>query len=315
MPDIIFPAGFTIELPNLDLEMMRHYAKQWNLEHTKMEKGLFEGSISAVHTPRIQLGSAYYSHSFMSKGDFPDGCIVLIYAPNDVRYSSQNRTMQANEIIVLTKGDEIDILTVGEIEIRTLVIEEQLFYQTFYDYFDDTPHKIIKDKRFSIKPDIISVFHQTVDLWKTYLTKEYPTLNEKPPYDKMEPEILRQLFNCIISTPFVKKRKKFQTKIVRDLLHENIEQPIDISDITFKLNISESQLHHAFRKDYGMTPKKYLQHLRFHAVKKELLLAHSHTNTVSQIAQKYHFSHMGHFSTEYQKLFGQTPSQTLNSKL
>ena len=314
MSDIIFPAGFTIELPDLDLEMMQYYSKQWNLEHTKMEKGLFKGNISAVHTPRIQLSSVYYSQSFMSKGDFPDGCIVLIYAPNNARYNFQNRTIQANEIIVLTKGDEIDILTVGEIEVRTLVIEAQLFYQTFYEFFDDTPHKVIKDKRFFIKPDMLSVFHQTVDLWKTYLTKKYPTLNEKPPYNKIEPEILHQLFNCIISTPFVKKRKKFQTKTIRDLLHENIDQPIDISNLTSILNISESQLYHAFRKDYGMTPKKYLQYLRFHAVKKELLLAHPHSNTVSQIAEKYDFSHMGHFSSEYKKRFGQTPSQTLNSQ-
>ena len=315
MSNIIFPEGFTIDLPNLNIEMMQHYAKQWSLEHTKMGKGLFEGNISAVHTPRIQLGSAYYSQSFMSKGDFPDGCMVLIYAPNNARYNSQNRTIQTNEIIVLTKGDEIDILTVGEIEIHTLVIEEQLFYQTFYDYFDDTPHKIINDKRFFIKPNMISTFHQTVNLWKTYLTEEYSTLKEKPSYDKIEPEILRQLFSCIISTPLVKKRKKFQTKIVRDLLYENIEQPIDIADITSQLDISESQLHHAFKKEYGITPKKYLQYLRFHAVNKELLLAHTQTSTVNQIAQKYHFLHMGHFSTEYQKLFGQTPSETLNFTL
>ena len=311
MSNIIFPAGFTIELPDLDLEMMQHYSKQWNLEHTKMEKGLFEGNISAVHTPRIQLGSAYYSQSFMSKGDFPDGCIVLIYAPDNARYNFQNRIIQANEIIVLTKGDEIDVLMAGATEVRTLGIEEQLFYQTFYDYFDDIPQSVIKDKRFFIKPNMISVFHQTFDLWMTYLTKEYPTLNKKP-YDKMEPEILRQLFSCIISNPLVKKRKKFQTKTVRDLLHENVQQSIDISHIISKLDISESQLHNIFKTDYGITPKKYLQNLRFDAVKKELLLADSHTNTVGQIAQKYNFSHMGHFSTEYKKLFGQTPSETLN---
>jgi AraC family transcriptional regulator, ethanolamine operon transcriptional activator len=311
----IFPANYIIDLPNLNIEMMQYNAKQWNLEHTKMGKGLFEGNISAVHTPRIQLSSSYFSQSFMTQGDFPDGCSVLIYAINDARYNFQNRVVQANEIIVLSKGDEIDVLASGEMDVGTIVIEEQLFYQTFYDYFDDTPHRVIKDKRFSIKPDMISVFHQTVDLWKTYLTKEYPTLNEKPPYEKMEPEILRQLFNCIISTPFVKKIKKFQTKTVRDLLHGNIDKLIDISDITTKLSISESQLHHAFKKDYGITPKKYLQSLRFNAIKKELLYAHPHTHTVSQIAQKYQLFHIGHFSTEYQKRFGQTPAQTLNSKL
>ena len=149
MSNLIFPENYIIDLPNLNIEMMQHYSKQWNLEHTKMEKGLFKGDLSAVHTPRIQFASACYTQGFMSKGDFPDGCIVLIYAPGNARYNFQNRIIQSNEIIVLTKGDEIDILTVGEIEVRTLVIEEQLFYQTFYDYFDDTPQRVIEDKRFS----------------------------------------------------------------------------------------------------------------------------------------------------------------------
>ena len=33
---------------------------------------------------------------------------------------------------------------------------------------------------------------------------------------------------------------------------------------------------------------------------------------MSQIAQKWGFTHMGHFSGYYAKLFGETPSQTLH---
>ncbi len=61
MSNIIFPAGFILILPGLGLEMMQHYAKQWNLEFTKMEKGLFEGNLFVGHTPRIQLTKEYYS--------------------------------------------------------------------------------------------------------------------------------------------------------------------------------------------------------------------------------------------------------------
>lgn len=315
MSNIIFPAGFIVDLPNLNIEMMQYYSKQWNLEHSKMEKGSFVGNLYAVHTPRIQFSSAYYSQSFMSKGDFPDGCIVLIYSPNDVIYSFQNKSILGNEIIVLKKGDEIDILTSGQINVRTIVIEEQLFYQTFYDFFDDTASATPHEKRFTIKTDMVSVFHQTVNSWSAYLINDFPTLVIKPEYDKIEHEILRQLFSCILLTSSNKKRKKFQTKAARDLLHENIDKPIDIPMITNELNIRESQLHHTFKKDYGITPKKYLHYLRLNAIKKELLLGDPNLNTVNEIAKKYNLFHMGHFSVEYRKLFGETPFQTLNSKL
>ena len=112
----------------------------------------------------------------------------------------------------------------------------------------------------------------------------------------------------------MKKRKKFQIKTVRDLLHENIDKPVDMAMITNKVNIRRSQLYNAFQKEYGITPKKYLQQLRLNAIKKELLLSDPNSVTVSGIAKKYHFRQMGHFAAGYKQLFGETPSQTLRRK-
>lgn len=293
--------------------MMQYYSRQWSMEHTIMEKGLFKGSISVVHTPRMQLASAYYSQGIMSQGDFPDGCIVLAYPKNEVIVNFQNRTVKSNEIIVMSKGDEIDVLTSGEVNMQTIVIEEQLFNQYFYNFFGSTPCTILNDKRFFIKPDMISVFEKVVDSWSDYLTNEFSKQTIQPTYDRIESEILQQLFSFLTFTLTTKKRKKFNTKSIRDLLTNNIEQFIDIPDIAKELNISESQLHSIFKKDYGITPKKYLQNLRLNAIKKELLLADPHSFNISNIAQKYNFFHMSHFSLEYKKMFGQTPSETLNS--
>ena len=72
-------------------------------------------------------------------------------------------------------------------------------------------------------------------------------------------------------------------------------------------------MHQSFKTDYGITPKKYLQNLRLNAIHKELFLAYPKAVTIIDLAQKYNFFHMGHFSQEYKKIFGQTPSQTLHS--
>jgi AraC family ethanolamine operon transcriptional activator len=312
MSNIIFPAGFIIDLPHLDMEMMEYWAKQWTLENTKLEKGLFDGSTFAGHTPRIQLSKVHYSQAYMSKGDFPNGCIVLSYSPNNVPYNFQNRTMLANEMIVMTKGDELDLITSGQVDLYTIVIEEQLFYQSFYNFFGDIPRNFLQDKRFFLQSNMISLFNQTINSWLDYLMRDFPALDIKPEYEKIELEILHQIFSCIKFTPLQKERKHFQVKNVRDLLHKSVDQDINISMLTQEFNISESQLHYAFKSNYGLTPKKYLQMLRFNAVHKELQRADSSQQTVSEIAMKYNFWHMNHFSAEYKKIFSQTPSQTLH---
>jgi len=314
MSNIIFPAAVSMDLPNLNMEMMQEYSKLWSLEHTKMGKGHFEGSINMIHTPRLQFATAYYSQSFMSKGDFPEGCIVLIYATKEAVYNFQNQSISPNEIIILKKGDEIDILTSGAMATQTIVIEEELFYKAMYDFFGKIPQSYLANKRLTLHPDKIDLFHKTVSLWKNYLTHELPKLNVSADYMKIEANILQELFTCLMLNPSSKRKEKFNTKKIRDLLHEKITRNIDIAALANALNISESHLHYRFKADYGITPKKYLENLRLNAVHKELQLAYPNVVTIVEIAQKFNFFHMGHFSTAYKKLFAQTPSQTLHSK-
>ena len=318
MSDILFPAGFTVDLPQLSVEKMQHYAKMWDVEHTQLGKGVFEGSLFGVHTPRIQMGISHFSHAIMTQGSFPNGGIVLYYSTsggiNDSLYNFHNRTIAPNEIVIVTDSDELDLLTYNAIDLHTIVIEKNLFHKTFYTFFGETPDISIQNKRLYLKADKIALFHQTHSAWISYLAEEFPKLANKPEYERIESEILHQLFSCMLISLDTKKRKKFQIKKVRDILHGNIANDMDISTVADKLNIGLSQLHQVFKKEYGVTPKKYLHLLRFNAVKKELLLADPHSTTITNIALKYDFLHMGHFSAGYKQLFGETPSQTLHKK-
>jgi len=314
MSDMLFPAGLIVDRPDLTIEMMQHYAKMWNIEHTQLGKGVFNGSLLGVHTPHIQIGISHYSQGVMSIGDFPDGCVVLHYSVNEMKndpnYNFHNRLILPHEVLMLTQSEGYDRITYSSGDIDTIAIKEDLFYKEFYAYFGETD-SLKKNKRFYLKEDKISLFHQIIVSWISYLINEFPKLTIKPEYDKIESEILHQLFDCMELVPLVKKRKKFQTKIVRDILDENITNDIDISTLTSELNIKSSQLHNAFKKEYGVSPKKYLQTLRYNAIRKVLLLSDPNSVTIAEVASKYKISHMSHFSVQYKNIFGETPSQTL----
>ncbi len=306
MSDMLFPAGLIVDRPNLTIKMMQDYAKMW--------KGVFNGSLLGVHTPRIQIGISHYSQGVMTTGDFPDGCVLLHYSVNDMKndplYNFHNRSILPHEVLMLTQSEGYDRMTYSSGDMDTIAIKEDLFYKEFYAFFGEAAS--LKSKRFYLKQDKVSLFHQIIVSWISYLINEFPKLTVKPEYDKIESEILRRLFDCMVPVPLLKKRKKFQTKIVRDLLYENIDNFIDISTITSELNISESQLHHAFKKEYGITPKKYLQLLRLNAIRKVLLLSDPNSVTIEEVVYKYNIFHMGHFSAQYKNIFGETPSQTLH---
>jgi len=84
-----------------------------------------------------------------------------------------------------------------------------------------------------------------------------------------------------------------------------------ITDICATTDVSERTLQYAFRSTMKLTPIAYLRTLRLNRVRAELLIALPAHTTVTRVAMRWGFVHLGEFSQEYKRLFGQRPSETL----
>jgi AraC family ethanolamine operon transcriptional activator len=90
--------------------------------------------------------------------------------------------------------------------------------------------------------------------------------------------------------------------------HEDI---VTVSDICLKLSVPIRSLDEAFRACLGMSPKHFMLGARLNKAR-HCLSRPSDTTTVSDTATRFGFYHFGHFSSQYRRLFGETPSQTLH---
>jgi len=75
--------------------------------------------------------------------------------------------------------------------------------------------------------------------------------------------------------------------------------------------ISERSLQNAFKSLFGFTPNHFIRLLKLNLVHHELVQSDSSEQTVSRVAQKWGFKHLGRFSSYYAELFGETPSDSL----
>lgn len=91
---------------------------------------------------------------------------------------------------------------------------------------------------------------------------------------------------------------------------ENAREALQLEDIEAISGVSRFKLFEDFKKYFGMSPMAYLKKHRLGAVRQEMLEDRAARN-VSVIAMGWGFTHMGRFSSEYCKLFGETPSTTL----
>lgn len=308
-----FPAGMILNYRNVNIEEMEYRARYWNLERIQMQKGSFRGSMVATHTPRIQLMRSPYSHGVLLKGDFPKGTILIAFVVTNSDVVFQNRLADKHEIKILKSGDEIDFLSNNQSETFTLAIEERFFYASYNAYFDQDFSLHQKDKRIYIHPQLFSCFVKGIVNWIDYLMQNHRQVNSD--YERIESEILRDIFACIGVENDRKTRAKFQVQKARDLLHRSLDEPIGIEKMAQELGISERLLHHAFKATYGFTPKRYYLSLRMHLIRQELLYADPAKKSVTEIILKYNFFNLSTFCEAYKGMFGELPSETLQRKI
>jgi len=76
-----------------------------------------------------------------------------------------------------------------------------------------------------------------------------------------------------------------------------------------ELGCSARTLIYAFTQVYGIGPMAYFKLQRLNAIHRRLSAGDA-TLKISELAPRYGFRHMGHFSTDYRLMFGRPPSQS-----
>jgi AraC-like DNA-binding protein len=83
-----------------------------------------------------------------------------------------------------------------------------------------------------------------------------------------------------------------------------------LNDLTQHSGVAERTLAYGFREVYDTTPLTFARSLRLTRSRMSLLRAKSYT-PINEMARACGFDHMGQYSRDYRRWFGETPSMTL----
>jgi AraC-like DNA-binding protein len=95
-----------------------------------------------------------------------------------------------------------------------------------------------------------------------------------------------------------------------DYIHANLDAPITVADLVAVSGIAGRTLFEHFRAFKGVSPMRYLRERRFEQVRRALM-SPLPDESVTAIALRWGFNHMGRFAIDYRACFGETPSSTL----
>lgn len=96
---------------------------------------------------------------------------------------------------------------------------------------------------------------------------------------------------------------------VQEYLEAHAHEPVTVEQLAEIAGVSLRSLYAGFKEFLDVSPMQYLRNLRMERVRAELLSGDA--CSVTGVALRWGFAHMGRFSAEYKTRYGETPSQSL----
>ncbi len=97
-----------------------------------------------------------------------------------------------------------------------------------------------------------------------------------------------------------------------EYIEANADRTVTLEHLSRAAGVSGRALQKSFQNRYGLSPMEFLRRVRLARVHAELERADPASDiTVTGIALRWGFSHLGRFSSAYRRQFGERPSATL----
>jgi len=278
------------------------------VEEKILESGAFYGKVAIVKTPNVMLNNFEINRKVLQLGTGIPGFITFtIWDPKTV-FTWKRHEMKKGMIGVIWNNEHQSVTGSG---FKGLPISVDEHFFTKLCQIKGHPElidKLIKEELLHVDESKLEELRQLV-LFAIQVTD----LSEKVALELIENKLISLLIDCLTSTLPEKPsddltHSKF-SKVV-DYIHDDIVNVTSLHQICERTNIPERTIRRLIRKKYDMSPKKYLTALRLNEVRK-MLKMDKEKCTLIKISSEYNFWHMGQFSRDYKKLFGELPSETL----
>ncbi len=135
---------------------------------------------------------------------------------------------------------------------------------------------------------------------------------------ELEFDLARQILEALegprdASRPTMSNRKRLVLRRAMDYVEANQYSPITVYELAQAAGASVRTLEYAFKDHFGVSPKAYLTTRRLIGARRQLIISDAVSTRVNDVAYGWGFQHMSQFSGNYQRFFGELPSETLQN--
>jgi len=249
-----------------------------------------------------------------------DFCSVSICTQAETVRFSEHRGEEADTVFFMPGNVEYDIFVPAGTETAYVGFSQQQFLRGARilnpAFWENPPKGVVP-----LSTHRRSVLKGAIDLWLE-AAPEAAARGEPLDPDVIRDQVLQAVLNIAVVTEeniaptFNERLRAMQIgKKARSYVEDHLDADVlpTIVDICAVLGVSERTLRYAFHEYVGMSPVAYLRTRRLNHVRAVLARSDPQQVTITQVAMRYGFLHLGRFAGDYKSMFGEAPSKTLGA--
>ncbi|MBN4055504.1 helix-turn-helix transcriptional regulator [bacterium AH-315-K03] len=284
------------------------------LDIRQLESGGCESFSTFFSSEDITIVHYRFSRQFEIEGALPNDCVTLALSAKSTQWLCNGELFDDSQVLLLYPQTHVYISTQSSDDVTCVHIPLSLWM--------DTVNDMGFDRRYFDR-SAVSVLSLSLDS-SHHIRRHINNYIRCCKYNSWHSQNVSKLLLFFVflfkvsgeARPLLKKRGREKWRVLmraRQYITRHIEEPISMTALGGEIGASVSTIERYFRSGFNMTPTAYILAYRLNRVRSELSQMQSSETSVSDIAMKYGFTHLGRFSAAYRQHFGVLPREVLSA--
>lgn len=305
---LTFPPGYFFEQDTLGSNI-NMYVSNWKQQCSyQLSPHGLNMYIQLLQLCTMQLVYIHRKSGAMRRADSPgDSFTIAVVEACEDKASFGHMKIQAGDILFFDDSQTYYLTSNGSLKYFAITITKSMMGSQLAELSKLIYHHI-QDTDARLTTTLHKIFKRLTD--SSMKTEDVQIFQEA------EEEILTVIMELLSEqTPIKYELTAGEKKAldIRDNILEHMDGENKIEALAKQYDVSEQTMQNSFKLLFGYTPKRFFLLLKLNLVHHELMESNPDQTTVSKIARKWGFTHMGRVAGYYKELYGENPSQTLKT--
>ncbi|SEI49170.1 transcriptional regulator, AraC family [Paraburkholderia diazotrophica] len=300
-----------------DADEQARNLRGWTQTYDQLTAGRFVGKLTGLHLDAMHVFCETTNQTLRQTCEVPADAYWFGIPTDDANTGRIDSHAIGNDALAFQRGGvEFELLTPGGYAIFGVVVCRDVLHRhaaaVEHADMDQATHTGVVPIDAKNKAQFCELLRSALDDTASAALSTRARCN-------LQASVLSSLFD-LCGTPSVepaaipaRPRRQWIVSAARDYVLANRERPISVPELCEHLHVSRRTLQYCFQDVLGLAPASYLRAIRLNGARRDLCDAAPGERTVQDVAAAWGFWHLSQFATDYRKLFGLLPSETLKT--